>query len=110
MSIVHTSATLRHYTSVEKIPLKLLHKAKRDTSLFEDKHYSYKIQASIVCASSAKGTHLLKYVERHLVFLKRFSIIFCWWCIKNLLSAKLPNCINMSYDQVIKRSKRQNQI
>ena len=96
-----------HYASVEKIPLKLLHKAKRDTSLFEDKHYSYKIQASIVlCASSAKGTHLLKYVERHLGFLKRCLVLsYVGGALKDLLSAKLPNCINMSYDQVLKTIK-----
>ena len=96
-----------HYANIEKIPLKLLHKAKRDISMFEDKHYSYKIQASVVlCASSAKGTHLLKYVERHLVFLKRCLVLsHVDGALKDLLAAKLPNCINMSCDQVIKTIK-----
>ena len=93
-----------HFASVEKIPLKLLHESKRNHAVMEDQHYTHNIQATVVlCSIKGKGTHLLKYIEGHLGFLKRCLIFtFVEGALNQLLTAKLPHCVNMSYEQIIK--------
>eukprot|EP00943_MAST-04B_sp_MAST-4B-sp1_P007766 g7766.t1 len=93
-----------HFTSVEKIPLKLLHKAKQDHSMMKDRHYTHDIQATIIlCSSGPKGTHLLKYVDNHLTFLRRCLVFaFVEGALSQLLAVKLPHCIDMTYEQIVK--------